>query len=883
VDDVQVKFSANIASLQQGAAGAAQAVNQATQQMTGGFSASGDAAVGFGGKLSTALNVGLFLEFQAVATEALHLVKEAFESTVGAAEEFELSTAKFAALLGIGQEEAAGLSAALTAVGSSSDEYSSMALRMEMRLRTQESALKSLGMATRDHNGELLSGKALMDSAIRTMETYKAGTDQNEFALRAFGRGARQVYDIMRVTDESVVQYSRDLESLGIEVGPDATRAAAELEEELARVKQNFEYAGIAAGQTFYNAFVAATGEVDSSTEIYQYFEQAVLNLGQAFFLLITYGRELYAVLELIAREDVDIAMMWYNLGKLDFTAARESLNNMASDSANYSNTIRELTAEDERFNAVIDEQVDKLHNNTVAFDDDIDAAERYAEKMGSLEGFDPAKQASGIYASGAKSFVPPPSNKAAEEARKIADEKLQIAMQEALGELKVTEDKNAFLYSMGQKSLDEFIAQAKDLEEKKYAIQSEYITRKEAIDKGKLSEELKDQGQAKALYEAHILAMQQLNEKYATEKRTQDNDNLQEFVHTQDAELNAAVSHLDREVQHHQISALERDAIEKDLTQKTYSEEIKRYDDLLVTLVGQNKLWQKAYDERQAIVEKSNAAIAKNEDKLSQDIAQAWFAENHAVLTAEDQFVQGMFAGQQTLNQMLLSALATFLEQELAADLKYWTARELAALEGTSAEAIAEKGGILTHLLGETQKTAATTAGTTARVSTQAAGASAGSAIDKAAGSTSIVNDAYKAAAGTYAALADIPYIGPVIAPIAAAGAFTAVMAFDTLTSFDVGSWNVPHDMPAMVHAGELIVPAGPAEDIRRGTPSGATFDSLGKQGGYNGPSELHYNMTVHAVDGASVVSMASEHAKVFADAVFGFWRDNPTSQPVY
>src|SRR5579859_2010660 len=184
------------------------------------------------GLLHEVLSGALFLEFAEIARESLEGVKEAFESTVVKAEEFGLSNAKFAAMMGTSETEAAGLSAALRGVGSSSQEYEGMALRLEMRLQTQEESMRALGMTTRDASGNLLSGKELMDSAIATMGEYKSGTDQNAFALQVFGRRAADVYNLMRVGDEQVSRQIEIYKQFGVNL--EGTGASsAELEDKL--------------------------------------------------------------------------------------------------------------------------------------------------------------------------------------------------------------------------------------------------------------------------------------------------------------------------------------------------------------------------------------------------------------------------------------------------------------------------------------------------------------------------------------------------------------------------------------------------------------------------------------------------------------------------
>jgi|GEM_PF-6873007 len=71
------------------------------------------------------------------------------------------------------------------------------------------------------------------------------------------------------------------------------------------------------------------------------------------------------------------------------------------------------------------------------------------------------------------------------------------------------------------------------------------------------------------------------------------------------------------------------------------------------------------------------------------------------------------------------------------------------------------------------------------------------------------------------YDATVGIPYIGPFIAPAAYAAAFAFQVgkaALIAATSFDVGTPEVPQDMLAQIHEGEIIVPKNFADGIRGG-----------------------------------------------------------------
>ncbi len=96
------------------------------------------------------------------------------------------------------------------------------------------------------------------------------------------------------------------------------------------------------------------------------------------------------------------------------------------------------------------------------------------------------------------------------------------------------------------------------------------------------------------------------------------------------------------------------------------------------------------------------------------------------------------------------------------------------------------------------------------------------GQAADAAAGSATVLGDANKAFAGAYSAVAGIPVVGPVLAPVAGAAAFAAVAAYD-LFSADSG-FDIPSGLNPItqLHAREMVLPADIADPLRAGLSSG-------------------------------------------------------------
>ena len=247
-DKVEVELVAKTEGLNSGLEAGLEKINTTLEAIRESLERVDEKAKETEGILQKMLSMETFDFIKEHATEAFNKINEGFEATIGKAEEFSLSNAKFAAMMGTSETEAAGLAAALRGVGSSAEQYEGMALKLEMRLKSSEPAMREMGIATRDSSGHLLSGKELMDSAISTMQTYKSGTDQNSFALEVFGRRAADVYDIMRVSAEDVEHQIDIYREFGVEMEGTGGQAQ-EFESSLNDLKTMFDALTIKIGQ----------------------------------------------------------------------------------------------------------------------------------------------------------------------------------------------------------------------------------------------------------------------------------------------------------------------------------------------------------------------------------------------------------------------------------------------------------------------------------------------------------------------------------------------------------------------------------------------------------------------------------------------------------
>lgn len=127
-------------------------------------------------------------------------------------------------------------------------------------------------------------------------------------------------------------------------------------------------------------------------------------------------------------------------------------------------------------------------------------------------------------------------------------------------------------------------------------------------------------------------------------------------------------------------------------------------------------------------------------------------------------------------------------------------------------------KRQVATWVFGEQAKTGATQAGTLQRWAMESWAAAKSVALWAATAVKNIMVSAWEAMAGAWKAIVGIPYVGPVLAPIAAAAAFAGVSSLASNVLSAEGGFDIPRGVNPMVqlHEQEMVLPARHAEVIR-------------------------------------------------------------------
>lgn len=420
----------------------------------------------------------------------------------------------------------------------------------------------------------------------------------------------------------------------------------------------------------------------------------------------------------------------------------------------------------------------------------------------------------------------------AANRAREEADAVTQAWQQANLDRIAGAQATNTFLLEMGQQSVEQFITQAKDLENQRYQIELNALKQKEAADAGNPVAFARDRAQEEVIYQQHINKLTALDQDYAKRKQQIDQTALQEFIAEDDARLREAIDNLNKEYEAHLISAQERRDAEINLTLAIEKEVLARFDAEHAGLDQGTEAYALAMKQRQAIIEGFNKEIIAANNQLSAEETKTW-----------NEISQGIV-------QSFGSAFRQMMTQGFT----------LKSFLGTIADGILNTFATLGEKMLENW------------VSAQIGMAAAGEVASKTASVGQISAAAGVAFANTYAQTAAIPVIGPELAPAAAAAAQAAVLAQESLVLFDVGTNFVPRDMPAMVHQGERIIPRADNE---------ALMAALNGGGGGGSAPDVSFNIS--AMDTRSSMKWIQQMAPYIASVVGKAWTKNSNLRPAY
>ena len=242
----------------------------------------------------------------------------------------------------------------------------------------------------------------------------------------------------------------------------------------------------------------------------------------------------------------------------------------------------------------------------------------------------------------------------------------------------------------------------------------------------------------------------------------------------------------------------------------------------------------EKFQQQADALEAKHNAKLRALNAQAVREAEASWKAIVAPISGAFQSSLNGIIAGNETLRQAVAKMGQSIVTQFA----------DMAVKRATD------------WITSELTMTSATEAGLAARAAAQQSAALAGKAADASAGSASVFGDANKAAAGAFAATADIPIVGPVLAPVAAGAAFAAVMAYDIFSA--AGGFDIPAGLNPItqLHEREMVLPASIADPLRAGLAGNSRAGA--------GDTHIH----IHTMDAQGVRAFLLKNKDAVADA---------------
>ncbi|HEY3886504.1 MAG TPA: hypothetical protein VGL62_14930, partial [Vicinamibacterales bacterium] len=693
--------------------------------------------------------------------ENIERIKGAFEATAGAAVEFALSNERFAGVMGISTEKAAGLSAALQNSGSSTEAYESIALRLEHSLRSAGGASDALKNQFKDANGHFLTGGDLMDRLQEVTGKYAGGAARTSVEVALLGKNTAEYQDVAKATTEAAAEQTEIYKRMGItSFGlDDATR---KLDDATGNLSTTWKAEKILIGQELTPAFTALFDAMGQDGP------QMAGALGTAVKVLGTAFIGLKAIVVVVAASMAASLMeVWDGIkigGELVNDVITGQWKNIGRD---FHGGIAEMKNDWTGLTTTIDQE-------TKGAAKEIDAL--WAKKPKST----PAPHPSGGQAAGDDLYAGKkgPKDNSDEEALKAAE-----AVD--LERIALAKDTNAHLLAMGKETTDAYIADEKRLADAAYAEKADDLSLEIAAAAGKKAERTRLLGELALLEQTHKDEIVRIDQEAESKQAEVAKAALADANAAENESLAESLEGLKRKQEAGTITYAKMAEQEILFTRIAADNELQRLDDEIATLT----VGTQAYDEAMKAREKLAQKFSKDESKIKDDAAK----EQRAKTLAEVQ--QGATA--------LSGPFKTAIADMIGHGKSFGDSMKTMFL--SIADNFAQMTAEIVDKWAVAQITNALLASSTAATS----------------GAAQISTAAGVGAANAASSQAGIPIVGPVLAIAAATAMEGFILGLSSLAHAS-GGMVLDQDQLVYAHAKEMILPAHLSQGVQNIIASG-------------------------------------------------------------
>lgn len=160
-----------------------------------------------------------------------------FSDSIQAFKDQAAETRKLINVFGLSTDAASQMRVQLALVGIATDDFTAMAFKLDKQLKSNEAGLNAIGVVTRSASGAFLDQKTIMENAVQTMMSYKAGTDRNEAAMLMFGRSAAEAFQLLKLNEATMQRAAELTSAFALTLDKVALKSASEYKESMNEVK----------------------------------------------------------------------------------------------------------------------------------------------------------------------------------------------------------------------------------------------------------------------------------------------------------------------------------------------------------------------------------------------------------------------------------------------------------------------------------------------------------------------------------------------------------------------------------------------------------------------------------------------------------------------
>lgn len=815
-----------------------------------------------------------------------------FKETVGDTIKLTSEVRQLSKSLGISLEAASGMHVALNKFGISTDTVTTAGQKLARQMKMNEKGINAMGVETRDAQGHFRNLQEIMMSGIEALRGYKEGTDRTMAGQALFGRGAGDVAALLKLSNAELAEGAETAKRLGLVIGTDGVEAMMKYKVAQNEMRETFEAVKVAIGNAVLPALIEFGDWLkDHGAAVVEGFRAVIHLLSEAISACATVVHALWEVVSTAVTAIGDIVAA---------VIGRDAVNHFLT----FQNVLKALAiliigvkttvvAGIQMIGAAIENLIGWLKQlGAVAaavlgfgswgdvisgWSKGIDAIAGKAEEAVARVKATVAKGQAEIDALNAK----PRAGGGAAGGSGLSGTRDFTPAAKGGGKRKGGKAKGG---GGAGKEVDRVTDWEQGLSERKLALDAQNDADNTFREMSKAEE---------AAYWRAILARadlsakerKQVQGKYLAAALAEKKEHFQAMIAAEQAEMQEARTNGDRRVEiARQIEGQIARAYgaESKEAQQAKRERIRVEQEVAAQRIEAAKVAsQRIADAEVAVVDVEQAAaehrVAMGRETQGQLIAAERAFEDRRFAIKRQALVRNLalLAQDPTASPAKKAEIDKAIEaleaghQKRMTDLTYKaelqrTSRMRGGIQSVSSAwggALARMATLQAGFAGTIQSLWQGLVGSVTQMLAQMieqylAKWLASLLIKKAAGKAAAAGDisaeVAKAGAGGTASMAAAPFPMNMGAPAFGSAMAAAAAAFAPAASFDVGAWNLPGDMVAQVHKGEMIIPAPFADDLRR-------------NGGSVGGGDTYH---IHAVDGDSMRRLLRRNASAVGEA---------------